>query len=275
MSAESRMRLVAVVAVGVGIGLAWLTRAGQVVYQRRHDHSARRPGMGDLARPSGDDPRTGRCRHRGAHHVGRSGSVDRRGWRAGLSCGPEDPGPPADRRVAGAGSAQPTTNVRREVRPHLRSVGGSVSGQLLLQPMRRVLVVVVGRDVTVAGRRYSPMASGRWALVSRRTAWHPSSRAAVSSAVSSPSAQAQASDGGVDPHAFDLGRRVVQPPHRTAPDRVDAEGREEHPVRKPELGRRGGDRPIDVEPIREPAGEVVAAVQQESGHAAINLKTRT
>jgi hypothetical protein len=51
MSAESRMRLVAVVAVGVGIGLAWLTRAGQVVYQRRHDHSARRPGMGGSALP--------------------------------------------------------------------------------------------------------------------------------------------------------------------------------------------------------------------------------
>ena len=28
MPAESRMRLVAVVAVGVGIGLAWLTRVG-------------------------------------------------------------------------------------------------------------------------------------------------------------------------------------------------------------------------------------------------------
>jgi len=51
MSAESRMRLVAVVAVGVGIGLAWLTRVGQVVYQRRHDHSARRPEMGDSASP--------------------------------------------------------------------------------------------------------------------------------------------------------------------------------------------------------------------------------
>jgi hypothetical protein len=51
MSAESRMRLVAVVAVGVGIGLAWLTRVGQVVYQRRHDHSARRPGMGALPGP--------------------------------------------------------------------------------------------------------------------------------------------------------------------------------------------------------------------------------
>jgi hypothetical protein len=40
-----------VVAVGVGIGLAWLMRVGQVVYQRRHDHSARRPGMGALPGP--------------------------------------------------------------------------------------------------------------------------------------------------------------------------------------------------------------------------------
>jgi hypothetical protein len=103
MSAESRMRLVAVMAVRVGVGLAWLTRVGQVVYQRRHGRPARRPGMGGSALPGpacGD--REPDRRYRGAHRAGRSGSVDRPGWHAGLLCGPEDPGPPADRRVEGA-----------------------------------------------------------------------------------------------------------------------------------------------------------------------------
>ena len=39
------------VAQNLGDWLAWLTRVGQVVYQRRHDHSARRPRMGGSALP--------------------------------------------------------------------------------------------------------------------------------------------------------------------------------------------------------------------------------
>src|SRR5664279_2296923 len=105
MSAESRMRLVAVVAVGVGIGLAWLTRVGQVVYQRRHDHPARRPEMGGSALPG---PARGDREPNGVATAAPTTwrAVSRWTVEAGTlvsRAGPEDPGPPADRRVAGAG----------------------------------------------------------------------------------------------------------------------------------------------------------------------------
>jgi hypothetical protein len=109
-------------------------RAGGLPASTRSFRSPPGDGQQRLPRSGTWRSRTGRCRYRGAHHVGRSESVDRRGWHAGLSCGPEDPGPPADRRVTGAGAGtgrSPSQRPSKHNLLYLWSAWGRLSGGFL------------------------------------------------------------------------------------------------------------------------------------------------